>query len=90
MSEKIRKYKIKGMPSEKEFMAMPFGRQLDHFQTIKQFKAESKSTHLSQKRQPYQKAIREAVKLLGATEWYCDFYCDANCKDDSFEFWYRS
>lgn len=89
MSTPIRKFKIKGMPTDKQFADLPFGRQIDGLRTIKAFKAECKSTHLSQKRQSYQKAIRDAVKLLRATEYYCDFYCDANVKDDSFEFWYR-
>jgi hypothetical protein len=89
MSSKIRKFKIKGMPKDRELAAMPFGRQIDHLRVIQAFKAECKSTYLSQKRQSYRTAIRDAVKLLGATEYYCEFYCDANCKDDSFEFWYR-
>ncbi len=89
MSQKIRKYKIKGLPAEKELAGMPFGRQIEHLRAIEAFKTACKSTHLSQKRQTYTKAIREAVKLLGATEWYCDFYCDSQMKDDSFEFWYR-
>ena len=89
MSEKIRKFKIKGLPTPVEFAAMPFGRQIEHFRAIDQFKAACKSTWLSQKRQSFTKAIREAIKLHNATEYYCDFYCDSMMKDDVFEFWYR-
>ena len=89
MSTKIRRFKIKGLPTPKELEALPFGRQIDHLQAIRAFKGICQSTHLSQKRQTYQKAIREAVRLLGANEYYCEFYCDSEMKDDSFEFWYR-
>lgn len=84
---KIRKFKIKGVP--KDFVDMPFGRQIEYMRIIENFKANSKSTHLSQKRQSYQTAIKDAVNLLDANEYYCDFYCDKDCKDDSFQFWYN-
>ena len=85
---KTRKFKITGM-SEREFNAMPFGRQIEHHQSILKFKESCKSVHLSQKRQTYQKSIREAVALYGVKEYYCDFHNEPHCKDDSFEFWYR-
>ncbi len=89
MSVKIRKFKIKGLPSDKEFSTMPFGRQIEHFRAIEAFKAACRSTHLSQKRQSYSKAIRDALKLHNATEYYCEFYNDSMTKDDVFEFWYQ-
>ena len=89
MSNKIRKFKIKGLPTEMELDAMPFGRQIEHLKAIQVFKDSCKSTWLSQKRQSYQKAIREAIKLHGVTEYYCEFYCDSMVKDDVFEFWYK-
>lgn len=88
-NDKIRKFKINGMPTEKEFKGMPFGRQIEHLRTIEAFKASCKSVHLSQKRQTYQKAIREAIALYNVTEYYCDFLCGQYAKDDSFQFWYR-
>lgn len=89
MSDKIRKFKINGQVSDKAFAAMPFGRQLDTLRAIQTFKAATKSVHLSQKRQTYAKAIKEAIALYGATEYYCDFHCSNDCKDDTFEFWFR-
>lgn len=86
---KTRKFKITGMPLEREYNAMPFGRQLEHHQKIKDFKATAKVTHLSQKRQTYQKAIKEMVALNDVKEYYCEFYNEPQCKDDSFEFWYK-
>jgi hypothetical protein len=82
------KFKIAGM-NEREFNAMPFGRQIEYRHKIKDFKESCKSVHLSQKRQTYQKSIREAVALYGVKEYYCDFYNEPHCKDDSFEFWYK-
>lgn len=89
MSSKIRKYKIKGMPSERELASMPFGRSIEYLRAIDQFKSSCKSVHLSQKRQTYQKAIREAIDLYDVKEYYCDFYCDDYVKDDGFQFFYR-
>ncbi len=89
MSQKLRKFKINGLPTDKVFAGLSFGQQLEHFAAIVEFKQSCKSTHLSQKRQTYSKAIREAMKLYGATEYYCEFFCDSEVKDDSFEFWYR-
>jgi len=73
---KTRKFKITGM---KEF----------DFSKVKDFKATAKVTHLSQKRQTYQKAIKEAIALHDVKEYYCEFYNESQCKDDSFEFWYK-
>ncbi len=86
---KVRKLKIAGLPKERDYNAMPWGRQLEYRKAIEAFKATAKVTHLSQKRQTYAKAIREAIDLLGAAEYYCEFHCSPTCKDDSFEFWYR-
>lgn len=88
-SNLIRKFKIKGLPKDKEFAGMPFGRQIEHYKAIKAFKDECKSVHLSQKRKSYTKAIKEAIDLYNVTEYYCEFYCSPDYKDDSFEFWYR-
>jgi len=89
MSEPTRKFKIKALPTEQEFKAMPFGRQIEVIKGFQTFKEGSKSLHLSQKRQSYQKAIREAVRLYNVTEYYCQFYAEPDCYDDSFQFWYR-
>ena len=59
------------------------------FSKVKDFKATAKVTHLSQKRQTYQKAIKEAIALHDVKEYYCEFYNESQCKDDSFEFWYK-
>lgn len=85
----IRKFKIKGMPKDKEFNALPFGRQIEGLRTIQQFKAENKSIHLSQKRKSYTKAIREAIDLYNVEEYFCQFLSGSEAKDDSFEFWFK-
>ena len=74
---KTRKFKIAGM---KDF----------DFNKVKDFKAGAKSIHLSQKRQTYHKAIKEAIALHDVKEYYCEFYNEPNCKDDVFEFWYKA
>jgi hypothetical protein len=73
---KTRKFKITGM---KDY----------DFNKVKDFKAGCKSIWLSQKRQTYQKAIKEAVALHDVKEYYCEFYNEPQCKDDVFEFWYK-
>jgi hypothetical protein len=89
MHEKIYKFKLKGFPSEAEFKAMPFGRRIEWFQKIEQFKKEAKVAGVSQKRQPYAKAIREFVKLYRPTEYFTSFYSSPDYWDDGFEVWYK-
>jgi hypothetical protein len=86
---KTKKFKLAGLPSEREFNKLPFGRQLEHLRAIEAFKMSCKSVYLSQKRQTYQKAIKEAIASYGVKEYYCEFYCSQQCKDDTFQFWYR-
>ena len=83
----VKRFKIAGIPAD--FFSMPFGRQIEYHHILSNFKANSKSIHLSQKRQSYQKAIKEAIALYSVDEYYCEFHCDSLCKDDSFQFWYR-
>ncbi len=85
----MKKFKLKGLPTESQLQAMPFGRQLDTLKAIEAFKASAKRVWVSQKRQPYAKAIKEAVRLYGATEYYCQFNATEFCKDDTFEFYYK-
>lgn len=82
----IIKMKINGIP--KDYAQLPFGRQIEYRRVIEQFKSE-KSVYLSQKRQSWQKAIKDAIWLYGVKEYYTTFHCDSNCKDDTFQFWYR-
>lgn len=86
---KTRKFKIVGLPSDKEFAGMAFGRQIEHLRKIQEFQASAKSTWISQKRQSSTKAIKEAIKLLGAKEYYCEFHDEPHYRDDSFQFWYK-
>jgi hypothetical protein len=87
-NDPIVKFKINGLP--KDYAALPFGRRIEHARTIEAFKASAQSIHLSQKRQSYTKAIREAIRLYGVTEYFCQFHCNANVKDDSFQFWFKT
>ena len=84
----IRKFKIVGLPKDTEFATMSLGRQTDHFRTIEAFKLKAKSIHLSQKRQSYRKAIREAIELYNVDQYYCAFNAGKDCYDDTFEFWF--
>jgi hypothetical protein len=89
MNEPIVKFRINGVISEKEYNGLPFGRRIDAMRQIIAFQEAVKSTWLSQKRQTYQKAIKEFLKLNDATEFYCKFHCSADCKDDTFQIWFR-
>ena len=90
MAETIRKFKINGMPKDKDYNALPFGRRVEFNATLAAFNAKAKSIHLSQKRRSYTKAIREAIDLYNVDQYYCSFDCDENVKDDSFVFWYTT
>jgi hypothetical protein len=88
---RITKIKVNGMPTEREYNAMPFGRQLDHRHTLATFKATAKSTHLSQKRQTYAKALKEFIALNDVTEYFNAAPKGSwDSHDDSFEVWYKT
>ncbi len=88
--DKIRKFKIKGMPSDKEFAGMPFGRQIEHWRTIAAFKETAKSVHLSQKHRSWKTVLAEAKKLYEVDQFFCEFFASEFYFDDSFEFFYTT
>ncbi len=90
MNKLIRKFKIEGFPTEKEFNSMVFGGQIEWFRKIEEFKQNNKSTWISQKRISSAKAVSEANKLFDAKEYYCQFHDSPDCRDDTFQFWYRA
>lgn len=79
--------KIKGIP--KDFDKLSFGQKMQYSKAIQEFKESAKSTWLTQKRQSYKKALREAINLHGIKEYYASFACGKFCHDDSFELWYK-
>ncbi len=85
----IRKFKIKGMISDKDFENLPFGRQIEYFKQFASFKSGAKSAWISQKRTTNKKAISEFLKLHDATEYYCTFHDGDFVRDDSFEIFYK-
>jgi len=89
MNKKTRKFKINGMPSEKQFEGMSFGQQIEHLKFLREFQENSKFTYISQKRISSAKALAEAKKLYDAKEYYCEFFDCPNYRDDCFQFWYR-
>ncbi|TXH15391.1 MAG: hypothetical protein E6R03_07230 [Hyphomicrobiaceae bacterium] len=84
-----RRYKIRGMPTDKELSAMPFGRQLEHIKTLAAFKAGAQSRWISIKRRSAAAAIKEAVSLEGASEWYCEYRDEPMYRDDSIQLFYK-
>lgn len=93
-NDKIRKYRFndKSFPKPEALRVMVFGRQIEYIRKIQAFKTQPgvKSNHISQKRQTYTKAIKEFIDLYNVDEYYCDFHCNSNVKDDSFEVWYTT
>ena len=87
---KVTKFKINGLPKDKDFSQMSFGRQLEHLPAIQAFTANAASIWLSQKRQSYVKAIQEAIRLYDVDQYYCSFHCSLNYRDDSFQFFYTT
>lgn len=80
--------RVKDVP--KDFHKLPFGRQIDHWKKIREFQANAKSTHVSQKRQNWRKAIKEFKDLYCVDEFYTKFHAGEHYWDDSFEVWYTS
>ncbi len=85
----IVRFKIRSMPDCKAFNALSWAQQIEFSETLRTFKETSHCIHLSQKRQTYGKAIRDAIALYDVDEFYCRFYADkTRFFDDSFEFYY--
>lgn len=83
-------YKINGLPKEKEFNQMPFGRKIEHFRAIDAFKAGAKSVHISQKRRSTAAAIKEFKDLYKPTEYFYSEHIGPDYRDDSIQIWYKS
>lgn len=73
---------------DKDFNALPFGRQMEYFRKIDTFKSSAKSTHISQKRQSFSKALKEFKDLYKPAAYYCRVKTGSNWHDDSIEIWY--
>ena len=84
----IIKFRIRGLPTDKEFVALPFGRQIEFRRVMEEFRTNAQMIHISQKRQTYTKAIKEAIDLYDVDQYFCRFHCSDNYKDDTFEFFY--
>ena len=84
----ILKFRIRGLPTDKEYVALSFGRQIEFRRKMEEFRTNAQMIHISQKRQTYTKAIKEAIDLYDVDQYFCRFYCNDNYKDDTFEFFY--
>ena len=67
---------------------MVFGRRIEHLKAIADWKLFAKSGWVSMKRVTSAKAVRDAIKLHQAHEYYCEFHDEDGYRDDSFQFWY--
>ena len=85
MNTKTTVYKIQGMPDCKQYATMPFGRQIEYRTMIANFKAGARSAWLSMKRQSPSKALREFVKMMGASAYFAQWNDTPSYRDDSFE-----
>lgn len=88
--QKITKFKIKSLGiTDIQFVGFAFGRQIEYYRKIEDWKKDANSTHLSQKRQSWKKAISEFVKLNGVKEYFCSFHAGLEYFDDTFEFFWK-
>lgn len=85
-----RKFKINGLGiTDKQYDALPFGRQIEYAKKIEAFKASAKSVHISQKRKSHAAAWKEFKELYNPTEWFTTYLDGPTARDDSFEVWYK-
>jgi hypothetical protein len=81
-------YKIFGLPADKQYNAMPFGRQIEHQRAFEAFRATAKSVHFSAKGKSTKKAFREFKALYLPTQWFMVDSDKPGYHDDSFQVWY--
>lgn len=81
-------FKIHGMISSKEYNSIPFGRQMEHHNKLKEFKERAKKGYVVQKRKTHKQAIKEFKELYNVDEFYYLNTESIGYRDDSFEIWY--
>lgn len=83
------KFKINDLGiTDKQYNAMPFGRQIEYRHKIEEFKAKAQSVHISQKRRTHAAAWKEFKGLYEPEEYYTSYYDEPSYRDDSFQVWY--
>jgi hypothetical protein len=80
--------KINGVPSERTYNSMPFGRQMDYRGVIQDFKEKSKHIHFSAKHTTTSAAFKEFKRLYQPTQWFAVNHDAHLYHDDSFEVWF--
>lgn len=83
-------YAIKIEGIDPSFLKRPFGRQLDDFDKIKEWKKSSKSTHVRAKGKATLAAVKRWVKDTRPKEFYAKWTADSSdWKNDSVEIFYK-
>jgi hypothetical protein len=62
-------FNITGAPDPREFNRMPFGRQLEHWKTIRAFQQRARKIHLDCKGITVRKAMQEFIIHARCIEW---------------------
>jgi hypothetical protein len=82
-------FKIAGMPKDKEYNQMPFGRQIEFRGKIQEFKDTAQSNHFSTKGKSFKAALKEFLNLYKPKEYFCLDTETPTYKDDSVEIWHK-
>lgn len=80
--------KIDGMPDERTYNALPFGRQIEFNQSINDFKARAKTIHFSCKRTSTATGFKAFRKLYRPVQWFAVNRDSHMYHDDSFQVWF--
>lgn len=89
MTGRVTKIKIAGVPKEKDYNALSFGRKMEYRHKIAEFQATARTTHVNQKRNSSVKAWQEFLKLYEVTEYYAVYNNSPTCRDDSYQVWFK-
>ncbi len=87
------KFKIKDLGiTDKDFLALPFGRRIEYSRKIEAFKQTARHVYISQKRRSHAAAWREFRDLYEPTQWYTQFVDEGRHggRDDSFQVFFTS
>jgi len=79
--------KLNGIP--KDFLNLPWGRQVEYHRIIRDFRETAKSVHVSIKHRTPAQALKEFKELYKPSEYYARFYCSNDIRDDSVEVFYK-
>jgi hypothetical protein len=74
---------------DNNYMAKPFGHQIETIKQVRAFKENNKSTYFSIKRKALMPQLKDFIKQLKVTDLFCEYLDSGYAKDDCVQVFYK-